>query len=62
MPKWEREVILVETTAYGKRVMVDPVEWINKEFDFNRHLDQFLQSILENVRSVRRREEPEAQA
>ncbi len=60
MAEWEPEPILVETTVRGKRVMVDPVEWINKEFDFNRHLDRFLQSILENVRSIQRRE-PETQ-
>lgn len=53
MAEWKPEPILVETTVRGKRVTVDPVEWINSEFEFNRHLDRFLHSILENFRQGR---------
>lgn len=59
MAKWKPEVILVKTTIRRKQVEiveVDPVEWINWEFERSGHLDRFLHSILENVRQIRRSE------
>lgn len=58
--EWIAPVILVETTVRGKRVKVDPVKWINWEFE-RGHLDRMLHSLLENVRSVRRSQPPEQQ-
>lgn len=60
MSAWIPSVILVETTDHGKRVKVDPVEWINWEFERNGHLDRFLCAILESAKLPRsaRRAEP----
>ena len=44
------DVTLVETTVRGKRVKVDPVEWINWEFERSGHTNRLLHSLLENLR------------
>lgn len=56
MAKWKPKVILVETIINRKRQKIDPVKWINWEFERSGHLDRFLTSILENVRQIRRSE------
>lgn len=50
MAKRAPEVTLVETTVRGKRVKVDPVEWIRWEFERSGHTDRLLHALLENLK------------